>query len=108
MKSGIIGEVAALAPRTQILGIAVSGVMVQVGGGQNNLAPRNRVRMSVLSPAIRVRGRSLATPARAILDLLADLFPVGGVEAAVKWHDVDPWYFHGSLTFALPCSGIFV
>ena len=82
--------VAFLTPRPQVSVVVVFHIVVEVGNRQNDLRASDRMRLIVLSAAIRIRFRSLTTIFRTGENVCPNYsFPVRRIIVVVYWHFID-------------------
>jgi hypothetical protein len=88
MVVGVIVEVASLAHAAEVSGVTISGVVVEVGDGEDNPASGDGVGLTVFRLAVRVGWTAFAAVAGSfVADFVADFFPVGGIARQVfDWH----------------------
>ena len=67
---------AALAPGPEVAGIAVFGLVVEVGDGEHDAATSNGVGLAVSGATVGIGGATFAAVAGAFTDGAADVFPV--------------------------------
>ena len=96
MVISVIGNVAALAPGAEVGGIAVFGLVVEVGDGEHDAAASDGVRFAVSGAAVGIGGAAFAAIAGAFADGAADFSPALGIPRPVfDGHVITRTSFHG-------------
>jgi len=76
MVVSVISDVASLAPGAEVGGVAVFGLMVDVGDGEHDALAGDWVRLMVAGAAVGIGGTTFAAMVGAFEDGAADFFPV--------------------------------